>query len=77
MILTEQEIEDIVSQVSGTYIKRRNTRRKLVEASNDAVNFVISEIDTELRRCRASTLKEGDLRLLYSFKSKMQRRLLL
>lgn len=76
MILKEQEIEDRVSQLSGTHIKRRNLRRKLVKQSNEAVNFVISEIDSEIRRCKASTLKEGDLRLLYSFKSKMQRRLL-
>lgn len=76
MILTEQEIEDRVSQCGGTWVKRRNLRRRLIASNNEKVNFVIGEIDAELRRCRASTLKEGDLRLLYSFKSKMQRRLM-
>ena len=76
MILTEQEIEDKVSQCGGTWVKRRNFRRKLISVNNERVKFVIDEIDSELRRCRASTLKESDLRLLYSFKSKMQRRLM-
>lgn len=76
MILTRQDIEDRVSQCGGTWVKRKNLQRKLIAASNESVNFVIGEIDAELRRCRASTLKESDLRLLYSFKSKMQRRLI-
>lgn len=76
MILTRQEIEDRVTQCGGTWVKRRNLQRKLISMSNEHVNFVIEEIDAELRRCKASTLKESDLRLLYSFKSKMQRRLI-
>lgn len=76
MILTRQEIEDKVTQCGGTWVKRRNLQRKLIAMSNGHVNFVIEEIDAELRRCRASTLKESDLRLLYSFKSKMQRKLI-
>lgn len=76
MILTEHEIEDKVSQCGGTWVKRSNLRRKLISMNNERVNFVIDEIDAELRRCRASTLRESDLRLLYSFKSKMQRRLM-
>ena len=76
MILTAEEIEAQVMQTIGTWVKRRNLRRKLISENNSKINFVISEIDKELRRCKATTLTEKDLRVLYSFKSKMQRKLL-
>ena len=51
LIRTEQEIELIVSEISGTWVKRRNARKKLAEESNKEVYEKMSEVkslDNEL-----------------------------
>jgi hypothetical protein len=71
-ILRLDEIESRVSSCGGTWIKKRNLRKKLIAERNESINFVISQINEEIRRWKASAITEKDLRLLYSFKSKME-----
>lgn len=71
-ILKLEEIELQVSLCNGTWIKKRNLRKKLMIERSESINFVISQINEEIRRWKASAITEKDLRLLYSFKSKME-----
>jgi uncharacterized small protein (DUF1192 family) len=76
MILTEQEIEERVSKVNGTHIKRNNLRRKLVVKSNDEVTVRINTIKNEIRKLKADGFKEQDLRGLYANITKLEMRIL-
>lgn len=75
-ILTIEEIEKQVSACSGTWRKRSNLRKKLLNERKDLIDFVIANINDEIRRLKASTAKEEKLRILYSFKSRMERKLI-
>ena len=66
MIRTEQEIESIVSQVSGTWVKRRNARNKMISESNSEVDKKISECRGKIRDLRAMGAKEEALRHWYA-----------
>lgn len=66
MILTEQEIDDKVSQCSGTWVKRRNLRKKLAGKSNEAVNEKINECKGKIRDLRAMGAREEALRHWYA-----------
>ena len=72
MALTEQEIEDKVSQCSGTHVKRNNLRRKLVVKSNDEVESKIKTIQKEIRKLKVDGFKEQDLRGLYANITKLE-----
>ena len=76
MILTEQEVEDRVSKVKGTHIKRNNLRRNLVVKSNDEVTARINVIQKEIRKLKADGFKECDLRGLYANITKLELRVL-
>lgn len=76
MILTEQEIEERVSKVKGTHIKRNNLRRKLVVKSNDEVTTRINSIQKEIRKLKADGFKEQDLRGLYANITKLEMQIL-
>ena len=76
MILTDQDIEVRVSQISGTHIKRNNLRRKLKEQSNYLVTEKIQEFRLKIRSLRASGFKEEHLRDLYSEITKLEVQLL-
>ena len=76
MIRSEQEIESIVSQVSGTWIKRRNARNKLISESNSEVNKKISECKGKVRDLRAMGVKEEALRHWYAEVTKYELMLL-
>ena len=76
MILTSDEIELKVSQVSGTYIKRRNLRKKLKEQSNSLINEKIQECKGKIRDLRAMSAKEEALRFWYSEVTKLEIKLL-
>lgn len=75
-ILTIEEIEMQVSACSGTWRKRSNLRKKLLDERKQLIDFVICNINDEIRRLKASTAKEENLRILYSFKSRMERKLI-
>ena len=66
MILTEQEIEDKVSQCGGTWVKRRNLRKKLAGESNRLVYEKISECKGKIRDLRAMGAREEALRHWYA-----------
>ena len=77
MIYTAEQIEWEVSQISGTWVKKKNLRYKLKKKSNDQVCFIIDEVDKEIRDLKVNYgFKEQELRLFYGFKSKLSRRLL-
>lgn len=75
-ILTIEEIEMQVSACSGTWRKRSNLRKNLLDERKQLIDFVISNINDEIRRLKASTAKEEKLRILYSFKSRMEMKLI-
>lgn len=66
MVLTEQEIENKVSQCSGTWVKRRNMRKKLAEESNRFVYKKIDECKGKIRDLRAMGAREEALRHWYA-----------
>lgn len=75
-ILRLEEIESQVNACGGTWVKRSNMRKKLLGHRVELIQLVISEINDELRRCKSTTMTEKDLRPLYSFKAKMERKLI-
>lgn len=76
MILTEQEIEDRVSKVKGTHVKRNNLRRKLARESNRLVCEKIDECKGKIRDLRAMGAKEEALRHWYAEVTKYELMLL-
>lgn len=76
MILTEQEIEERVSKVNGTHVKRNNLRRKLVFKSNNEVEVRIGTIKKEIRKLKSDGFKECDLRGLYANITKLELQIL-
>jgi hypothetical protein len=75
MIYTEEQIEWEVSQVSGTWVKRRNLRKKLTEASNKTVNNRIEILRREIRSLKAAGIKEQALSPVYGKITQLQIRL--
>lgn len=65
-IMTREEIETMVSKIKGTWVKRRNHRVKLVEASNREITERISAIRGEIRTRKAGGATESDLRGMYA-----------
>lgn len=76
-ILTGEEIEAQVNACAGTWRKRKNLHKRLLKERAELIEFVISQINDELRRCKSSTMTEREMRPLYSFKAKMERKLIL
>lgn len=76
MILTEQEIESKVSQCGGTWVKRRNLRKKLTGKSNKLVYEKIDICKGKIRDLRAMGVKEEVLRHWYAEVTKLELRLL-
>ena len=72
MIRTAEEIEERVSKVKGTHIKRNNLRRKLIVKSNDEVTRRIDVIKKEIRKLKTDGFKEQDLRGLYANITKLE-----
>jgi hypothetical protein len=76
MILTSDEIEIKVSQISGTWVKRRNLRKKLKEKSNRLINEEIQECKGKIRDLRAMAATEETLRFWYSEVTNLEIKLL-
>lgn len=72
MIRTEEEIEVIVMQCKGTWVKRRNLRKKLIEESNNLIYKQIDICRGKIRDLRAMGAKEEALRHWYSEVTKLE-----
>lgn len=72
-ILSQEEIEQQVNACCGTWVKRKNLRNKLIKDRLQMIDFLLDHVNHEIRRCKASTMSEKDLRPLYSFKSRIER----
>lgn len=75
-VMTAQEIERVVMLIDGTWIKRRNARKNLTDASNKEVSRQISKIESELRKLKACGASQQDLRLLFSDLSRLKNKLI-
>lgn len=72
MIRTAEEIETIVMQCKGTWVKRRNLRKKLAEESNKLVYEQIDICKGKIRDLRAMGAKEEALRGWYAKVTKLE-----
>lgn len=66
MIYTEQEIDDIVLKIKGTWVKRRNMRNRLKQESNNEVIEEIAICKGKIRDLRAMGAREESLRHWYA-----------
>lgn len=71
-IRTEKEIDQIVAGFSGTWVRRRNARNRLVEWSNDLVDKEIDLQRTSVRLFKSKGAKESDLRCHYAEITKLE-----
>ena len=69
-------IEDKVSEISGTHIKRNNLRKKLKGESNGEVIRIIDKIKSEVRGLKSEGVREQDLRLTYAKISQLEQKIL-
>ena len=76
MILTIDQIEREVSELSGTWVKRRNLREKLIKQSNAEVNAMIQELKKEIRRLKAGGAREKSLAEVYAKVTRLEMKLL-
>jgi hypothetical protein len=72
MIRTKEEIELIVMQCKGTWVKRRNLRKKLTEESNSLIYREMDILRGKIRDLRAMGAKEEVLRYWYSEVTKLE-----
>ena len=75
-IRTSSEIDLIVSSIAGTWVKRRNARKKLVAWSNELVNEEIIICKGKIRDLRAMGSREEALRHWYAEVTKLELKLL-
>ena len=76
MIYTPEHIEEIVSQIRGTWVKRRNMRLKLTAASNAHVNAQIEAIRRNIRALKASGARQSELRRYFAQITELELKLL-
>lgn len=65
-IRTMKEIEHIVKGVQGSWVRRRNAKRRLIDWSNELVNKEIEIHRSKIRGMKASGAKDGHLRSMYA-----------
>lgn len=71
-IRTEKEIDQCVAGVSGTWVRRRNARDKLVQWSNELLEQEIELQRKQIRKLRSEGAKEGDLRCHFAKITKLE-----
>lgn len=76
MIFTQEEIDLKVSQCGGTWVKRRNLRKRLTKTSNDEIAVRIEVIKREVRLLKLDGFTEKDCRNLYENITKLELQLL-
>jgi hypothetical protein len=75
-IRTQQEIENCVAGIAGTWVKRRNARKKLIDWSNELVNEEILICKGKVRDLRAMGAREQALRFWYAEITRLELKLL-
>jgi hypothetical protein len=75
-IRTEEEIDAIVASITGTWVKRRNARKKLAGWSNELVNEEIMICKGKIRDLRAMGNSEQALRHWYAEVTKLELKIL-
>ena len=75
-IRTTEQIEQIVSGFSGTWVRRRNARAKLVDWSNELVNKDIELQRVMIRKLKAAGAKQLDLAPHFAEITKLEMKLL-
>lgn len=76
MVRTEVEIEAEVLRIGGTWVKHRNTRRKLINSNNTEIHDRIDVIKKEVRLLKLDGFNEQDCRKLYANITKLELQLL-
>jgi hypothetical protein len=76
MILTKEQVQQKVSEVSGTWVKRRNLRAKLINQSNAELNARIQKIKLEIRGLKSEWVKEQALAPIYAKITELELRLI-
>lgn len=76
MIITAEALDLKVLQCSGTWVKRRNLRKKLTQVSNDLVNEKILDVKGKIRDLKAMGTTEQNLRFWYSEVTNLEIRIL-
>ena len=71
-VRTTKEIDQCVAGISGTWVKRRNARLKLVSWSNELIDADINLQRVQIRRLKADGAKESDLRCHYAEITKLE-----
>ena len=76
MIYTADQIDLEVSQIGGTWVKRRNLRKKLTEGSNKIINERIGNLRREIRSLKSAGIKQQALAPVYAKISQLETRIL-
>lgn len=76
MVYTAEQIEWEVSQIGSTWVKHRNLRKKLTEASNKIINDRINKLKQEIRSLKAAGIKQQTLSPVYAKITQLEMRLL-
>ena len=71
-VRTAKEVDQCVAGISGTWVKRRNARIKLIEWSNELINADIELQRIQIRRLKAGVAKESDLICHYGEVTKLE-----
>jgi hypothetical protein len=71
-IMTTQQIDAEVSKCQGTWVKRRNLRKRLISKSNAEVSEKIEEVKGKIRCLRAMGAREEDLRFWHAERTKYE-----
>ena len=66
MIYTAAQIDQKVSQISGTWVKRKNLKKKLTAASNKVTDGRIEAIRYEVRRSKDLGVRQQELAPFFS-----------
>jgi len=76
MIYYAEQIEFEVSQIGGTWVKRRNLRKKLTEGSNKIINERIGNLRRKIRSLKSAGIKQQALAPVYAKISQLETRIL-
>jgi hypothetical protein len=76
VVYTAEQIEWEVSQIGSTWVKHRNLRKKLTEASNKIINDRINKLKQEIRSLKAAGIKQQTLSPVYAKITQLEMRLL-